>query len=235
MYVRWQYLGPSWKTLEGRGRSRRLADKQPVEEQCRYVLTVVEGHRDATTHKPRVRVVQYLGVVDELALNPYVVGWPAAKRTRNALVAKLAERLGQAVSRGAMSEDQRTALRSAINAAFPKIDPPEGRSYVVVPAGVRQKALGRWERDVRAAFDRLQVRELEEFMLGMMRKTIRERKPDPAASQQRDSEEERHRESLRQVRAGMAVFGKAAKEAFWKFCAEHDVPTERRDAVWAER
>jgi hypothetical protein len=234
MYLRWQYLGPAYRADDEHPKSRRLGHKKPAEGQCRYRLAVVASRRDPQTHKPRAQVVLFLGVVDELALHPNYVGPAVSLSNRNALLSRIKKRLDQALSRGALTPEQGATIRAAVNMAFPKLEPPEGQSYVIVPARIRQKALARWEPDAKAAFQRQQEAAMDHWMMDIMRDTMRNAGTAAAATPP-DPEEEKHRAALRQVRDTMAIDRKTARETFWRFCAEHDVPDARRDAVWQER
>lgn len=179
MYLRWQYKGASWIAAEGKTpRSRRFTDKRPVavgESQeamkplCRYRLTVVESQRTAAGKHPRARVVCYLGILDEAALHPYVAdraGQGHALTNRNTFVTTAQRALKATKEAGDMSEAQYLALRAALDAAFPKMTPPPGRSYVVIPAAVRAKAEVRWEADAHA-FESRQADEMVGAMMGL--------------------------------------------------------------------
>jgi hypothetical protein len=214
-----------------------MADKRPAKGQCRYRLAVVETQRDQATRKPRARVVLYLGVIDEVALNPYFIKPPeAALINRYALLAKLNQRLAQALSAGVPSQAQRDEMWGAIAQAFPDLPPPNGRSMVVIPPRVRAKALAQLERDVQATWKRVTESAADERVLDLMRQELRRKRATDAkatSANKPDADEVKQRERLRQVRQVMVgTFGKDAKEQFWKFCAEQSVPPERRDAVW---
>lgn len=154
MYLRWQYVGPSWIPEEGKTHARRLTDKRPVASEAgplsRYRLSAVESRRIGG--RVRVQVVLYLGIVDEARLHPQVRG-QRAFAARNRLLESFGKKLTDAVASRRLDEDEREALRAAINRAFPKMHPPPGRSYVIIPARVAKRAKARWEKDVEAFED----------------------------------------------------------------------------------
>src|SRR5262249_44100587 len=123
-------------------------------------------------------------IVDEAQLHPAVVGKRKAFANRNALVPELDTRLKQAVADGRLSEAERSILRKTVGQAFPPIDPPPGRSYVVIPARVFASAAQRWEADSKAGWDRRASAEFTQQMLSSLRARLRDRGGKKGASMQ---------------------------------------------------
>jgi hypothetical protein len=151
MYLRWQYLGPSW-TDPNPGR-RRFVDKHPVTNECRYRLSVVKTMREPEHKTPHQQLIAYLGVVDEAQLNTSHYSARYCFAQRNLLMDKFKHSLDAARRKGLLTSPQYEQIRAAIHAAFPPIQPPPGGSFVVIPPKVKERAVKRAERDTRAMRD----------------------------------------------------------------------------------